>query len=77
MSFVGGDDTDKLKFVLTQLGQKTLAKKGLKNEIFYYTLWDDEVNYLVNAYPNLMVDITGSNNTIIPDSIKFKDNIKL
>jgi len=76
MSFVGGD-TDNLKFVLTQLGQKTLAKKGLKNEIFYYTLWDDEVNYLVNAYPNLMVDITGSNNTIVPDSIKFKDNIKL
>lgn len=74
MAFVGGD-TDSLKFVLTQLGQKTLAKKGLEKEIFYYTLWDDEVNYLVNAHPNLMVDVSGSKKSIISDSINFKDNL--
>jgi hypothetical protein len=76
MSFINGD-TDSLKFVLTQLGQKTLAKKGLEKEIFYYTLWDDEVNYLVNAYPRLMVDISGTKKTVVSDSINFKDNLKV
>jgi len=74
MAFVG-NDTDELKFILTQLGQKTLAKKGLKNEIIFYTLWDDEINYLVNAFPNLVVDISGSNKSVVPDSINFKDNL--
>jgi hypothetical protein len=75
MAFAGGD-TDKLKFVLTQLGQKTLATKGLEKQIFYYTLYDQEVNYMVNVIPNLMVDISGSKNSIVPDSITFRDNLK-
>lgn len=74
MSFIGGD-TDKLKFVLTQLGQKTLAHKGLKYEIFYYNLYDQEVNYQLDAYPSLVVDISGSKNTIVPDTINFRDNL--
>lgn len=75
MAFAGGD-TDNLKFILTQLGQKTLAKKGLEKEILYYTLWDGEVNYLVNTIPNLMMDISGSKNSVVPNSITFKDNLR-
>lgn len=75
MAFAGGD-TDKLKFVLTQLGQKTLATKGLEKQIVYYTLYDQEVNYMVNVIPNLMVDISGSKNSVVPDSITFRDNLK-
>jgi hypothetical protein len=74
MAFAGGD-TDKLKFVLTQLGQKTLATKGLEKQILYYTLYDQEVNYMVNVIPNLMVDISGSKNSVVPDSITFRDNL--
>ena len=75
MSFIGGD-SDKLKFVLTQLGQKTLAQKGLIKEIFYYDMYDQEVNYQVDAFPLLMADISGSKNTIVPNSINFRDNLK-
>jgi len=74
MAFAGGDN-DKLKFILTQLGQKTLATKGLEKEILYYTLYDQEVNYQINAYPNLVVDITGSKKSVVPDSINFRDNL--
>jgi hypothetical protein len=74
MAFIGGN-TDSLKFILTELGQKTLATKGLEKEIVYYNLYDQEVNYMVNAYPNLMVDISGSKETIVPNSITFKDNL--
>lgn len=74
MAFIGGN-TGNLKFILTELGQKTLATKGLEKEIVYYNLYDQEVNYMVNAYPNLMVDISGSKETIVPNSITFKDNL--
>ena len=74
MPFIGGDN-DKLKFVLTQLGQKTLAHKGLRGEILYYDLYDQEVNYQVDAYPSLVVDISGSKNTIVPNTINFRDNL--
>jgi|LakMenEpi03Aug12_release.lakeMendotaPanAssembly.Ray.scaffolds.fasta_scaffold273066_2 hypothetical protein len=74
MSFIGGN-TNKLTFVLTKLGQKTLAEKGLENTIKYYTLYDSEVNYRIDAYPYLMVDVCGSNKTIIPNSIIFRDEL--
>ena len=74
MAFIGGD-SDQLKFVLTQLGQKTLAHKGLEKQIFYYSLYDQEVNYQVDVYPNLVVDISGTKKNLVPDSINFRDNL--
>jgi hypothetical protein len=52
-----------------------LAEKGLENTIKYYTLYDSEVNYRIDAYPYLMVDVCGSNKTIIPNSIIFRDEL--
>jgi hypothetical protein len=74
MSFLGGND-DKLRFVLTELGQKTLAHKGLEKTIMYYTLYDQEVNYNIDAFPYLITDVCGSKKSIIPDSITFKDKL--
>jgi hypothetical protein len=74
MAFIGGD-TEELRFVLTQLGQKTLGRKGLEKEIFYYSLYDQEVNYQVNAYPYLVVDLGGTKKNLVPDSIIFRDNL--
>lgn len=64
-----------LKFVLTKLGAKTLATKGLEKQILYYNLYDQEVNYVVDAYPYLIMDINGSKKTIVPNSITFRDNL--
>jgi hypothetical protein len=74
MAFIGGNK-DKLRFVLTELGQKTLAQKGLEKSIIYYNLYDQEVNYEIDAYPYLVVDLNGSKKTVVPDSINFKDNL--
>lgn len=74
MSFLGGN-TDNMKFSLTTFGEKVLATKGLEKEIFYYTLYDDEVNYKLDAQPNLVKDINGSKKTIVPNSIIFKDKL--
>lgn len=74
MSFIGGSNS-KLTFVLTKLGQKTLAEQGLETTIKYYNLFDDEINYRVDAFPYLMVDVTGKNKTIIPNSIIFRDEL--
>ena len=74
MAFIGGD-TDSLKFVLTQFGQKILATQGLEKKIFYYTLYDQEVNYRIDAFPSLVVDITGSKQTIVPDTINFRNSL--
>jgi len=74
MAFIGGN-TENLKFILTQFGQKTLATQGLEKKIFYYRLYDQEVNYQVDAYPLLMTDIIGSKKTIIPDSINFRNSL--
>jgi len=69
------EEGKELKFVLTQLGLKTLATKGLEKEILYYTLYDQEVNYIVDAYPYLIMDVNGSKKTIIPNSVNFRDNL--
>jgi hypothetical protein len=74
MAFLGGN-TDSIKFSLTKEGQKTLMTKGLENQIFYYTLYDDGVNYELNAFPYLALDINGSKKTIISDSITFENNL--
>ena len=74
MAFLGGN-TDNIKFSLTELGEKTLATKGLEREIFYYTLYDDGVNYKLDAYPHLVLDINGSKKTIIPNSIIFENKL--
>ena len=72
-----GEDTAKLRFLLTQRGQKTLAEKGLLNEIKYYSLYDPGINYQVDAFPNLISNVCGSNKNITSDSITFRDNLNL
>jgi hypothetical protein len=74
MAFINGNN-DKLEFILTQLGQQTLATKGLEKKIFYYNLFDQEVNYLIGVKPDLVVDLTGSKKSIIPNSINFNSNL--
>jgi hypothetical protein len=54
---------------------KEAFTKGLENQIFYYTLYDDGVNYELNAFPYLALDINGSKKTIISDSITFENNL--
>jgi hypothetical protein len=68
MAFIGGD-SDKIKFILTEFGQKTLAEKGLEKHIRFCTFGDTDINYLVNIVPNVMSDISGNNNSIVPNSI--------
>ena len=72
MAFVEGDT---LKFVLTPHGKKTLTQNGLVGKKLYYTFFDDEVIYTLNAYPNLIPDINGIENKI-SDTINFKYNLK-
>ena len=68
MAFIGGDSGD-IKFILTEFGQKILAEKGLEKQIRYCTFWDPDVNYLVNVIPNVVSDVSGNNNSIVPNSI--------
>jgi hypothetical protein len=74
MAFLGGN-TDNMKFALTKLGEKTLTTKGLEKQIFYYTLYDDGINYQLDAFPYLVLDINGSKKTIVPDSIIFDNKL--
>jgi len=74
MAFIGGD-TDKIKFTLTQFGVETLMKKGLVKSIIFYQVQDQDVNYLTDTPPNLMADINGSKQTIVPNSVKFRYNL--
>ena len=75
MSFIGGD-TDKLKFVLTTKGKEILIEKGWENLRIYYTFFDDDVNYTINAYPNLMSDINGIENKVLYDTTTNRYNLK-
>jgi len=74
MSFIGGSK-ETFEFTLTPLGKRTLAQNGLVSEKLYYTFFDDEVIYTLNAYPNLIPDINGIENKI-SDTINFKYNLK-
>ena len=76
MSLIGGD-TAKLRFLLTQRGQKTLAEKGLLNEIKYYSLYDPGINYQIDAFPNLINNVCGSNKNITSERITPNDNLIL
>lgn len=73
MSFL--KNNNELIIVLTQKGLKTLAEKGLESTIITYNFYDDEVNYDVNAYPNLLVDICGTNKTITDSSIILRNEL--
>ena len=75
MSFIGGD-TDSLKFVLTNKGKQILIEKGWENLNIYYTFFDDDVNYTVNSYPNLISDINGVENKVLDDNTKYRYNLK-
>jgi len=72
MAFVKED----IKFVLTPSGIKTLTQKGLVGEKLYYTFFDDEVIYTLNAYPNLIPDINGSENKISDTAIRSRYNLE-
>jgi|NOAtaT_5_FD_contig_21_1254105_length_351_multi_2_in_0_out_0_1 hypothetical protein len=75
MSFIGGD-TDSLKFVLTNKGKQILIEKGWENLNIYYTFFDDDVNYTINSYPNLISDINGVENKVLDDNTKYRYNLK-
>jgi hypothetical protein len=75
MSFIGGD-TDSLKFVLTNKGKQILIEKGWENLNIYYTFFDDDVNYIINSYPNLISDINGVENKVLDDNTKYRYNLK-
>ena len=72
MAFV----TQEIKVNLTNEGKKILATQGLANLKIYYTFFDDEVIYTLNAYPNLIPEISGDSDNI-SDKITFKYNLIL
>lgn len=74
MSFVGNNTENGLKITFTPYGLKTLGRKGLNGPegIVYYQLWDDDINYQVDATPNLLTDISGNKN-IVPTEIIVKN----
>ncbi len=59
MAFINGNPNS-LNFVLTKEGKKLLMTKGLVNEIFYYSLWNDNFIYSLDVPPDFMPDINGS-----------------
>jgi hypothetical protein len=69
------NNNNQLIIVLTQKGLKTLAEKGLETTIISYNFYDDEINYNVNAYPNLLTDVCGSNKTITDSSIILRNEL--
>ena len=69
------NNNNQLIIVLTQKGLKTLAEKGLETTIISYNFYDDEINYSVNAYPNLLTDVCGSNKTITDSSIILRNEL--
>lgn len=71
MAFV----TEEIKCVLTTHGKKTLLKKGLTKQQVYYTFFDDNIIYTLNAYPNLIPDINGTGNNI-SETMTFKHNLR-
>jgi len=75
MAFLGGNNNE-LILVLTQKGLKTLSEKGLENTIVSYNFYDDELNYVVDAYPSLEVDICGNNKTITNNNIILRNELK-
>ena len=75
MSFIGGD-IDSLKFVLTNKGKQILIEKGWENLNIYYTFFDDDVNYTINSYPNLISDVNGVENKVLDDNTKYRYNLK-
>lgn len=75
MSFIGGD-IDSLKFVLTNKGKQILIEKGWENLNIYYTFFDDDVNYTVDSYPNLISDINGIENKVLYDNTTNRYNLK-
>ena len=75
MSFFGGDK-DSLKFVLTNKGKQILIEKGWENLNIYYTFFDDDVNYTINSYPNLMSDINGMENKVLFNNTTNRYNLK-
>ena len=74
MAFLGGN-TSQLKVTLTPLGLKVLAEKGLENEIRYYNLFDEGVNYQVNVFPNLLTDVCGTKNVTLINGINFNTTL--
>ena len=75
MSFIGGD-IDSLKFVLTNKGKQILIEKGWENLNIYYTFFDDDVNYTIDTFPNLISDINGVENKVLDDNTKYRYNLK-
>ena len=76
MPLIGGDNA-KLRFILTDKGQKTLIEKGLLSEIKYYSLYDPGINYQVDAFPSLITNVCGSNKNITSERITPNDNLIL
>jgi len=75
MSFIGGDKNS-LKFVLTDKGKQILIEKGWENLNIYYTFFDDDVNYTINSYPNLISDINGVENKVLFNTTTNRYNLK-
>lgn len=61
MSFI---EKKEFVFTLTPYGKKVLAENGLMGQKLYYTFYDDDVIYTLNAYPNLIPDMNGNENKI-------------
>lgn len=64
-----------LKIELTPYGQKSLLQKGAIIEM-YFELFDDDVNYQVNVYPNLISDISGKQNKLPNDNVNTRYKLK-
>lgn len=59
------------KIKLTPYGQKSLLQRGAFIEM-YFELFDDDVNYQVNVYPNLIPDISGKQSKLPNDNINTR-----
>ena len=56
-----------IRLELTPYGQKSLLQKGALIEM-YFELFDDDVNYQVNVYPNLIANISGEQTKLPSDN---------
>lgn len=64
-----------IRVELTPHGQKSLLQNGALVEM-YFELFDDDVNYQVNVYPNLIANISGDQNKLPNDNVNTRYKLK-
>lgn len=64
-----------IRLELTPYGQKILLQKGALIEM-YFELYDDDVNYQVNVYPNLIANISGEQTKLPSDNQNMRYKLR-